>query len=62
MERCTYGSKSLEFRSIFYNNRVHCHKLIDLNFAKESSKVREKKIFLRKTPLLKSPLVALTIS
>ena len=50
MERCTYGSKSLEFRSIFYNNRVHCHKLIDLNFAKESSKVREKKIFLRKTP------------
>ena len=45
MERCTYRSKPLEFRSILYNNGVHCYKQIDLNFAKESSKAREKNIF-----------------
>ena len=62
MERCTYRSKPLEFRSILYNNGVHCYKQIDLNFAKESSKAREKNIFLRRTPLIKSPLVSLTTS
>ena len=45
MERCTYRSKPLEFRSILHNNGVHCYKQIDLNFAKESSKAREKNFF-----------------
>ena len=45
MERCTYRSKPLEFRSILHNNGVHCYKQIDLNFAKESSKAREKFFF-----------------
>ena len=53
MERCTCRSKHLEFTSIFYNNGLHCYKQIDLNFAKESSKVRKKKDFFAQDTITK---------